>query len=159
MGVANGLEISELFDCVEVGSFLVSQARVDMSSYVTCSKSSNQSSDEDRSCAATLCRRLFAKNPPLNCLPRVRVKVRDGLGSGSVELRPNEPRRLRASFDCSRFLDEDVGPQTSPSDMDLLRKGGKQRLEDVTFDWVEALIRRVTGVYSSWFTSVKKNSR
>jgi hypothetical protein len=53
------------------------------------------------------------------------VKTRDGGGSGSVDLRPKEPRRLRASFDGRRFLGEDVVPQTSPSYMDLFEEERK----------------------------------
>jgi hypothetical protein len=98
---------------------------------VTCSKSSNQS-DEEESCSATLRRRLFTRKPPLNCLPR--VNARDGLGSGYVELRPKEPRRLRASFDCSRFLDEDVGPQTSPSNRLVEEERKTKGFEVPTFD-------------------------
>lgn len=92
---------------------MISGVRPDKSSGVICSKSSAQSPTDVTS---VVWGRPLGIKPVLNCLPNVRVIVWEGRTSGSVELR-REPRRL-ASRDCSGLLDEDVGPQTSPSTMD-----------------------------------------
>lgn len=112
---------------------MISGVRPDKSSGVICSKSSSQSPID---VASAVWGRPLGINPALNCLPNVRVIVWDGRTSGSVELR-REPRRL-ASRDCIGLLDEDVGPQTSPSIMDSFEER-KEKLKaeiDVTFECV-----------------------